>query len=109
MVAASPVDPQTIINFTVAKSFGPVNLSLYVADLLGQSRALSVTDQASRHAETLSTTQLGRYFIVSLSYNFGTIGGRRGGGFGGGRGGRGGGMPMGGGMPPMGGGRPPMM
>ena len=116
----TPVDPQMIINFTLAKSFGPVNMSVYVADLLGQSRALSVTDQASRHAETLSTTQLGRYFIVSLSYNFGTIGGRRGGGFGGGRGrgGRGGGgmPPMGGGgMPPMGGGgmmgggRPPMM
>ncbi|MBR5724763.1 MAG: outer membrane beta-barrel protein [Bacteroidales bacterium] len=110
----TPVDPQCIINFTVAKSLGPVNLSLYVADLLGQSRALSVTDQSSRHAETLSTTQLGRYFIVSLSYNFGTLGGRRGGmrgGMGGGRRGGGGGMPpMGGGMPPMGGGgRPPMM
>ena len=100
----TPVDPQLIINMTVAKSFGPVNVSVYVADLLGQSRALSVTDQASRHAETLSTKQLGRYFIVPLSYNFGTVGGRRGGGFGGGRrGGFGGGM-MGGGMPPMGGG-----
>ena len=99
----TPVDPQLIINMTVAKSFGPVNLSVYVADLLGQSRALSVTDQSSRHAETLSKT-LGRYVIVSLAYNFGTVGGRRGGGFGGGRrGGMGGGM-MGGGMPPMGGG-----
>ena len=109
----TPVDPQMIINFTVSKSLGSANLSLYVADLLGQSRALSVTDQASQHAETLSTTQLGRYFIVSFSYNFGTLGGRRGGGMrggmGGGRRGGMGGMPMGGGMPPMGGGRPPMM
>ena len=112
----TPVDPQMIINFTLAKSFGPVNLSLYMADLLGQSRALSVSDQASQHVENLTTTQLGRYFIVSLSYNFGTLGGRRnggmrgggmrGGGMRGGGGGFGGGM-MGGGM--MGGGRPPMM
>ena len=105
----TPVDPQCIINMTVAKSFGPVNLSVYVADLLGQSRALSVTDQASQHVESISNT-LGRYFIVSLSYNFGTVGGRRGGGM---RGGMGGGMRggMGGGMRGgmMGGGRPPMM
>ena len=53
------------------------------------------------------------YIILSLSYNFGSMGrgqgrGRMGGMPGGGRGGRGGGMPMGGG-PMMGGGRPPMM
>ncbi len=104
----TPVDPQCIINLTIAKSFGPVNVSVYVADLLGQSRALRVTDQASQHVESVSNT-LGRYAIVSLSYNFGTVGGRRGGGMRGGmgrgmgggmRGGMGGGM-MGGGMPPM--------
>ena len=104
----TPVDPQCIINMTIAKSFGPVNVSVYVADLLGQSRALRVTDQASQHVESVSNT-LGRYAIVSLSYNFGTVGGRRGGGMRGGmgrgmgggmRGGMGGGM-MGGGMPPM--------
>ena len=99
----TPVDPQFIINARLEKAVGPVTLTLSVNDLLGQSRALSVQDQASRHVETLSNT-LGRYVIVSLSYNFGTVGGRRGGGFGGGRrGGMGGGM-MGGGMPPMGGG-----
>ena len=112
----NPVDPQVIINMTIAKSIGSANISLYVADLLGQSRALSVTDQASQHIESLSNT-LGRYVILSFSWNFGTMGrgqgrGRMGGGFGGGRGGRGGGMPMGGGMMGggmMGGGRPPMM
>ncbi len=107
----TPVDPQAIINMTVAKSFGPVNMSLYVADLLGQSRALSVSDSASRHVESVSDT-LGRYVILSLSYNFGTMGrgnrmrggggGNRGGGmpggFGGGRGGFGGGG-FGGGRP----------
>ena len=107
----TPVDPQMIINMTVSKSIGSANISLYVADLLGQSRALSVTDASSQHIETLSNT-LGRYVILSFSYNFGSMGRGQGrgrmGGMGGGRGGRGGGMPpMGGGM--MGGGRPPMM
>ncbi|MCR4859572.1 MAG: outer membrane beta-barrel protein [Bacteroidales bacterium] len=110
----TPVDPQTIINLRLAKSIGSANISLYVADLLGQSRALQVTDASSQHIESLSNT-LGRYFIVSFSYNFGTMGrgqgrGRMGGGE---RGGRGGG-PGGPGGPPMGGGgfgggRPPMM
>ena len=104
----TPVDPQTIINLRVAKTLGSANLSLYVADLLGQSRALRVSDASSQHVETLSNT-LGRYVILSFSYNFGSFGGRgRGGNRGGGnfRGGPGGGP---GGMPPMGGGRPPMM
>lgn len=105
----TPVDPQTIINLTVAKSIGSANISLYVADLLGQSRALRVSDASSQHVETLSNT-LGRYVILSFSYNFGSFGGGRGGrgNFRGGPGGPGGpGRP--GGMPPMGGGRPPMM
>ena len=104
------VDPQMIINLTVSKSIGSANLSLYVADLLGQSRALQVTDASSQHVESLSNT-LGRYVILSFSYNFGTMGRGRGRMGGMNRGGRGGGMPpMGGGMPPMGGGgMPPMM
>jgi hypothetical protein len=106
----TPIDPQCIINMTLAKSIGPVNLSLYVSDLLGQSRALSVTDGSSRHSESVSKT-LGRYAILSLAYNFGNFGGRRGGGNrgGGGRGmggGRPSGMMMGGGMGGFGGGRP---
>ena len=75
----TPVDPQMIINMTVSKSIGAANVSLYVADLLGQSRALSVSDASSQHVETLSNS-LGRYVIVSLSYNFGTFGGRNRGG-----------------------------
>ena len=87
---------------TVSKSLGPVSLTLNVNDLLGQSVALSVTDGSSRHSETLNTTRLGRYVILSASYNFGNFGGR--GGRGGNRGGgnRGGGRPGGGMM--MGGG-----
>ena len=104
----TPVDPQTIINLRVAKTLGSANLSLYVADLLGQSRALRVSDASSQHVETLSNT-LGRYVILSFSYNFGSFGGRgRGGNRDGGnfRGGPGGGP---GGMPPMGGGGFPGM
>ena len=98
----TPVDPQCIINMSVSKSIGPVSLTLNVNDLLGQSVALSVTDGSSRHSETLNTTRLGRYVILSASYNFGNFGGR--GGRGGNRGGgnRGGGRPGGGMM--MGGG-----
>ena len=114
---STPVDPQFIINMTVSKSLGPVSLTLNVNDLLGQSVALSVTDGSSRHVETLNTTRLGRYVILSASYNFGNFGGRagrggrggnrggnRGGGFGGGR--PAGGMMMGGGAGMMGGRRP---
>ena len=101
------------INATISKTIGAANLSLYVSDLLGQSRNLRVTDSNNRHVESLSKT-LGRYIILSFSYNFGSMGrgagrGRMGGGMPGGRGGRGGrggGMPMGG--PMMGGGRPMM-
>jgi hypothetical protein len=109
----TPIDPQFIINMTVSKSLGPVSLTLNVNDLLGQSVALSVTDGSSRHAETLNTTRLGRYIILSASYNFGNFGGRggrggrggnRGGGFGGGR--PAGGMMIGGGAGMMRGGRP---
>ena len=106
----TPQDPQMIINATISKTLGSANLSLYVADLLGQSRNLRVTDSNNRHVEATSKT-LGRYIILSFSYNFGSMGrgqgrGRMGGMPGGGRGGRGG-MPMGG--PMMGGGRPMMM
>ena len=98
-------DPQTLLNMTVNKRIGAVTLSLSVTDLLAQSRALSVTDSSAQHIESLSNT-LGRYILLSFSYNFGRMGGRRGGGFRGGagggfRGGMGGGMPMGGGRPPM--------
>ena len=108
----TPQDPQMIINATISKTLGAANLSLYVSDLLGQSRNLRVTDSNNRHVESSSLT-LGRYIILSFSYNFGSMGrgagrGRMGGGMPGGRGGRGGGMPMPMGGGPMGGGRPMM-
>ena len=73
-------------------------LALKAYDILGQSKNLSVSDNANYHQETRNNT-LGRYIILSLTYRFGNFnqagGGRRGpggpGGYGGPRG------PMGGG------------
>ena len=64
-------------------------------DLLNQSKNINVTDASNYHQETWNNT-LGRYIILSLTYRFGSFGGRRmgggsggfGGGMGGGRGGR---------------------
>jgi hypothetical protein len=98
--------PMALVNATINKRLGAVTLSLSVTDLLAQSRALSVTNNSAQHVESLSNT-LGRYVLLSFSYNFGTMSGRRGGrarmggggGFGGGmRGGMGGGMMGGGGF-----------
>lgn len=85
-------------------------------DILGQTKNFSVSDDGMIYTESIRNS-LGRYFIVSLTYRFGTFGGNRGGNRGG-RGGFGGGMPggmrggmggFGGGMGGFGGGRPPMM
>ncbi|MBP5635791.1 MAG: hypothetical protein J6W83_05340, partial [Bacteroidales bacterium] len=82
--------------------------ALRAYDLLNQTKTFSVSDNENYHTESRSIA-LGRYIIASLTFRFGTFGGRRGG-FGGGRGGgtRGGGGFQG---PPMGGGGfggPPM-
>ena len=60
-------------------------------DILGQSKNLTVTDNANYHSEVLNNT-LGRYIIVSLTWRFGTMNKDAMGGMGGfgGPGGRGG-------------------
>lgn len=98
---------QCIINAGIYKTFGSVTLSLTGNDILGQTRNLTVTDSETYHQESVSNS-LGRYIILGVTFNFGSMGGRRGG-MGMGRG-MGGGMPMGGGRGmgggmPMGGGR----
>ena len=102
---ATNPDPMMLVNATINKRLGAVTLSLSITDLLAQSRALSVTESGQRRSESLSNT-LGRYILLSFSYNFGTMGGRRGGrarmGGGGGMGGGFRGVMGGGGM--MGGG-----
>lgn len=102
---------ESVLNMDISKTLfkGLCTLTLSGYDLLGQSRNLMVSDNSNYHQESVNNT-LGRYVILSLSFNFGSMGrgrgGMMGGPMGGGRGMRGGGMPMGGpgmGMP-MGGG-----
>lgn len=91
---------QCIINAGIYKTLGSVTLSLTGNDILGQTRNLMVSDSETYHQESVSNS-LGRYILLGVTFNFGAMGGRRGGmGMGRGMGGgpRGGGMPMGGGM-----------
>ncbi|MBQ6578505.1 MAG: TonB-dependent receptor [Bacteroidales bacterium] len=101
---ATNPDPELILNASISKILGTFTISLRAYDLLAQQRSLSITNSDTRYAETRTNT-LGRYVLASLTYRFGSFGGRRMGG-GGGRGGRGGMGGFGGGF---GGGRPPMM
>ena len=104
-----------IINTEISKTIfrGNGTFALRAYDLLNQTKTFSVSDNENYHTESRSIA-LGRYIIASLTFRFGTFGGRRGG-MGGPRGGgdrggnRGGGFqgpPMGGGG--FGGGRPEM-
>ena len=103
-----------IWNASISKTIfkGQATISLAAYDILGQSRAQSVSITDNYYQETNNRTRLGRYIMLNFSWRFGTFGGGRGM-FGGGRGGRnaggppmgggfgggfGGGMPMGGGM-----------
>jgi len=85
----TPLEDELIINAEVSKLIfnNRVTMALRVADLLGQTKTLTVSDSDTYHLEQLSNS-LGRYFILSFTYRFGTFGGR-GGGM---RGGMGGGM-----------------
>ena len=84
-------------------------------DILNQQKSITrqITDN---YVLDSSTNTLGRYFLVTFTYRFGTFGGQRSGGWGGGRGmgggrgGRGGmgGGNFGGGMGGFGGGMPMM-
>ena len=95
-----PQEYEVILNAEITKLLfkKKFTLALKAYDILGQSKNLSVSDNANYHQETRNNT-LGRYIILSLTYRFGNFnqagGGRRGpggpGGYGGPRG------PMGGG------------
>jgi len=88
---------QYVWNAEIIKSLfkKKVSLSLKGYDILGQSRNITVSDSNNYHSEGVNNT-LGRYIILSLTYRFGSFGGRRGGGMMGGPGMRGPGGP-----PPM--------
>jgi hypothetical protein len=103
-----------IWNASISKTIfrGQATIALQAYDILGQSRAQSVSITDNYYQETNNRTRLGRYIMLTFSWRFGTFGGGRGmfGGMGGGRGGRNaGGPPMGGGFGGgMGGGFRPM-
>ena len=96
----TPQEDEVILNAEITKLLfkKKFTLALKAYDILGQSKNLSVSDNANYHQEIRNNT-LGRYIILSLTYRFGNFnqagGGRRGpggpGGYGGPRG------PMGGG------------
>jgi hypothetical protein len=99
----TPQEDEVILNAEITKLLfkKKFTLALKAYDILGQSKNLSVSDNANYHQETRNNT-LGRYIILSLTYRFGNFnqagGGRRGPGGPGGPGGYGGPRgPMGGG------------
>ena len=99
----TPQEAEVILNAEITKLLfkKKFTLALKAYDILGQSKNLSVSDNANYHQETRNNT-LGRYIILSLTYRFGNFnqagGGRRGPGGPGGPGGYGGPRgPMGGG------------
>lgn len=69
---ASPREDELIWNARVSKLLfkKKVTASVRAFDIFGQERALSVSDSANQHRETLDFT-LGRYVIASLTYRFG--------------------------------------
>jgi 5-hydroxyisourate hydrolase-like protein (transthyretin family) len=94
---------QYVLNAEISKLLFNNNMTIALRgyDILGQSKNLTVTDSSNYHSEAVNNT-LGRYVVVSLTWRFGSMGGRRRGGGGpdgGGPGGPGGGGP--GGPPPM--------
>ena len=98
-------DPKLIWNASILQTIlgGRATISLQVNDILNQQRSISkqITDN---YDLTSRTNTLGRYFLVTFTYRFGTFGGQRGGNWGGGRGGWGGGRGGRGGMGGFGGG-----
>ena len=85
---------QCVLNAEISKLLfnNTVTLTLKGYDILGQSKNLTVSDNANYHSESVNNT-LGRYVVLTVAWRFGTMGGSRRG-----QGGqRGPGGPMGGG------------
>ena len=82
----TPQEDEVIMNAEITKLLfnNKCTLALKAYDILGQSKNLSVSDNANTHQEVINNT-LGRYIILSLTYRFGNFGGM--GGHGGHRGG----------------------
>ena len=80
--------PEHLLNAQVSKTLGTFTIALRAFDILNQAKTLSISESGNSYSETRTNT-LGRYVILSVSYRFGSFGGRRmGGGMGGGMGAR---------------------
>ena len=86
-------DPEHLLNLTISKTLGSFTVGLRGYDLLNQAKTLNISESGNYYSES-RTNMLGRYVLLTVSYRFGSFGGRR---MGGGRGGFGGGRGMGGG------------
>ena len=53
-----------------------VTLTLKGYDILGQSKNLTVSDNANYHSESVNNT-LGRYVVLTVAWRFGTMGNNR--------------------------------
>ena len=81
-------DPEHLLNLTISKTLGSFTVGLRGYDLLNQAKTLNISESGNYYSES-RTNMLGRYVLLTVSYRFGSFGGRR---MGGGRGGFGGGM-----------------
>jgi hypothetical protein len=65
-------EPECSWNMSISKSIKSVTLSLKADDLLNQRRSLRRTTSAE-YMEDVYSNVLGRYFIFSVSFNFGKM------------------------------------
>ena len=64
--------PEWNWDITISKSIKAFNLKLIVADILNQTRSLERTVSAE-YVEDVYTNVLGRYFLFSVTFNFGKM------------------------------------
>ena len=68
--------PEHRLNAQVSKIIGTFTIALRAFDILNQAKTLSISESGNSYSETRTNT-LGRYVILSVSYRFGSFGGRR--------------------------------
>ena len=72
----TPQKPEHRLNAQVAKTLGTFTVALRAFDILNQAKTLSISESGNSYSESRTNT-LGRYIILSVSYRFGSFGGRR--------------------------------
>ena len=68
--------PEHRLNAQVAKTIGTFTVALRAFDILNQAKTLSISESGNSYSETRTNT-LGRYILLSVSYRFGSFGGRK--------------------------------